>query len=380
MGIKDGCWVMESDVCSRSIDDEQSLVLDYAYYGDENPEKIAKATAVEQSIEFPFELVTHPAIADNIVPRLVRMEAASKPARFSLSFNPEITGYEIPQLLNVLFGNISMLDNIRLEDVHFPASLLSKWGPAFGVEGIRRLTGKYTGPLVCGALKPMGLTTKTLADAAKNFVIAGVDCIKDDHGIADQSFGRFKERVLKCSEAVREACIKFDRKTLYVPNISGPVDALMERAHFAKEAGAGGLMVAPGLMGFDAIRCLREDPALRMPIFAHPSLLGSLALNPHQGMAFRLVFGLLPRLAGADASIFPNHGGRFRFSVEDCHDIARGCLETLGTLSPILPSPAGGMRVGSVSSIIDDYGTENVMVLIGGDLYRRLPISERISF
>ena len=41
----------------------------------------------------------------------------------------------------------------------------------------------------------MGLPAHALADLAYQFALGGIDIIKDDHGLADQSFAPFKERV-----------------------------------------------------------------------------------------------------------------------------------------------------------------------------------------
>ena len=45
-----------------------------------------------------------------------------------------------------------------------------------------------------------------------------------------------------------------------------------------------------------------------MAFFAHPTLAGAARIAPP------LLFGKLFRLLGADAVVFPNHGGRFGYS------------------------------------------------------------------
>ena len=85
------------------------------------------------------------------------------------------------------------------------------------------------------------------------------------------------------------------------------------------------------------------------------------------GMSHESVLGLLPRLAGADATIFPNHGGRFGFTREECQALVRGCREPWAGLKPIFPTPGGGMALDRVGGIIAEY-TEDVMLLIGGSL------------
>ena len=69
------------------------------------------------------------------------------------------------------------------------------------------------------------------------------------------------------------------------------------------------------------------------------------------------------------ATIFPNFGGRFSFSREDCLAIAEAARQPLGSLKPIFPAPAGGMSVGRVADMVALYGVDTVL-LVGGDLHR----------
>ncbi len=84
-------------------------------------------------------------------------------------------------------------------------------------------------------------------------------------------------------------------------------------------------------------------------------------------MAPPLLIGKLFRILGADAVIFPNHGGRFGYSPDTCRRLARAALEDRDGLRPCVPVPAGGMTPGRVSEMLDFYGA-NVMLLIGGGL------------
>jgi ribulose-bisphosphate carboxylase large chain len=106
-----------------------------------------------------------------------------------------------------------------------------------------------------------------------------------------------------------------------------------------------------------------------LPILAHPAFQGAFVTNPTGGIAHGVAFGLLPRLAGADATIFPNFGGRFSFSRPECLSIAAAARAPLGSLRPLLPSPAGGMTLDRVPEIVAAYGADTIL-LIGGDLYR----------
>ena len=78
------------------------------------------------------------------------------------------------------------------------------------------------------------------------------------------------------------------------------------------------------------------------------------------------------RLAGADATIFPHHGGRFGFSLQECGEIVMGCEEPMGGLKPIFPTPGGGMSLKRIPELLEFYGNE-VLFLVGGDLVKSGP-------
>jgi ribulose-bisphosphate carboxylase large chain len=72
-------------------------------------------------------------------------------------------------------------------------------------------------------------------------------------------------------------------------------------------------------------------------------------------------------LFGADATIFPNYGGRFSYSPETCLALAGAARLPWHGLRAIAPVPAGGMSVARVPEMLSVYG-EDVILLIGGAL------------
>ena len=123
-----------------------------------------------------------------------------------ISFPVETAGDDLSQLLNVVLGNISLKPSIRAENLDLPPSLLGRFrGPRFGRTGLRELTGDGQRPLVSTALKPMGLAPADLAELAYRFALGGIDLIKDDHGLTNQTFSRFDQRLARCTEAVAKA-------------------------------------------------------------------------------------------------------------------------------------------------------------------------------
>ncbi|HEX6292824.1 MAG TPA: RuBisCO large subunit C-terminal-like domain-containing protein [Herpetosiphonaceae bacterium] len=357
-----------------NLSGERFRVL-YQLTGDQaEAERKARDICLEQTVELPDDLVSDRAIRDNIVGR-IEMLRALETERFeaTISYAVETAGGELPQLLNVIFGNISIKPGIRVERLDLPASLLGIFnGPRFGRAGIRALLGVPRRPLLCTALKPMGRSSRQLADLAYQFALGGIDIIKDDHGLANQPFAPYRERVQLCAAAVEQANHETGRACIYMANVTAAADQVVERARFAKEAGARALLVAPGLIGLDSMRLLADDDALALPIMSHPAFQGSFVTSPDQGIAPSVLFGQLARLAGADATIYPNYGGRFSFSREICQSIAEGTLVPMGTIKPILPTPGGGMSLERVPEMLELYGRD-VIFLIGGGLLKHSP-------
>jgi ribulose-bisphosphate carboxylase large chain len=130
-------------------------------------------------------------------------------------------------------------------------------------------------------------------------------------------------------------------------------------------------MVAPGLAGFDLMRELADDDSIALPTLTHPALQGSF-VTCKSGISHGVIFGQLARLTGADATIFPNFGGRFSFSREECKEIVRGTIVPMGQLKTIFPAPGGGMSLERVPEMLDTYG-EDLIFLIGGGLFKHGP-------
>ena len=331
----------------------------------------AEAIAVEQTVEFPADLITDPGIRDGIIGHPEFLAPAGPGAwEVVIAYDADVAGRCLPQLLNLVFGNVSLQPGVRVQRLELPEAVTGRFrGPRFGVEGLRFICEAPSRPLLATAVKPMGLSPLELADLAYRFALGGVDLIKDDHGLADQPFCAFEARVRACAAAVARANKKTGGCSRYVANLVGPAETLRERARFAKNAGAGGLLVAPGLVGWDTLRALAEDDALGLPILFHPALLGGFTVSPDAGIAHEVLYGTLARLAGADVVIFPNHGGRFSFSPTDCRRITRGCAAPLDGRRTALPAPAGGMSLDRVDELRTFYG-DDVVLLIGGDLHR----------
>lgn len=336
----------------------------------ERADALARHICMEQTVEFPLDLIPADDISVHIVGRIEDIAAAEDAYVATISYAVECAADQLPQLINVLYGNISLLPGIRLVSLDLPPSLLAAFvGPRFGVAGLRERFSAPRRPLLATALKPMGTPLPVFAEMAYDFAAAGIDLIKDDHGLSTQPFAEFSRRVQLCADAVRRANAEHGTSAVYLPSLNVRAGEFFDAARFARDEGAEGVLVLPGLHGFDALRVIAADDDLGMVVLAHPSVLGALTSPTDHGIDHAIVLGTLMRLAGADVSIFPNHSGRFSFSPHHCMSIARALREPLGDLRPAFPGPAGGMTVERVPEMVDFYGPDAVL-LIGGELHR----------
>jgi ribulose-bisphosphate carboxylase large chain len=321
----------------------------------------AQAIALEQSIEAPLAAVGDARVLREVVAQVAKVTPVAPDVfNVSLRLAVETTGFEAGQLLNMLFGNTSLHDDVTLVDAEFPASFVAHFGgPRFGIAGIRALTGAHGRPLTCSALKPQGLPAADLAAIAGALARAGIDVIKDDHGLADQAAAPFGERVRAVQRAVDEANRETGARSIYAPSLTGHFEQLSDQLDEAYEAGVRMILVAPMVSGVGSLAALAHDGGV--PIVAHPALAGVARIAPP------LILGKLFRLFGADATIFPNAGGRFSWPAEICAAIVDAARSSWDGIAPMLPVPAGGMTVVQVPEMRQRFG-EDTMLLIGGSL------------
>lgn len=324
----------------------------------------AELICIDQTVEAAEEALT-PAIRAHLLGRIESFApTAGGGYRVGVSYPAALFGQDCAQLLNVLFGTSSLRRNVQL--IHFdlpPAALVGWAGPRFGLRGLRECLGVWDRPLVCAVLKPLGRFPRELSELAEHFVLGGVDLVKDDQGLADHPFCPFEERVARCADSVASAARRRGRRCLYAPHISGSADNIRGRAGFAKRAGAGGLLIAPGLTGFDAVRTLAADDELALPILCHPAMLGIHTATASAGIAPSVLFGQLPRLAGADASIYPSYGTGYAMERADCAAVADACRRPWGPIEALFPTAAGRMGLRQLPELCEFYGREVLFIL-----------------
>ena len=205
---------------------------------------------------------------------------------------------------------------------------------------------------------------------AGDFALGGGDIVKDDHNLVAATVDEFHRRVGLCHAAVEAANAATGRNCVYLCNLSAPFDQLAEQMECALSLGVRGVMVAPMALGLDTVRHLSETRPLIM--LAHPTFTGTFFHDRSHGIEPRILLGTLFRLAGADISIIPTFGGRLSFTRAECTGVAQRLRQSLGSLKPTLPAPAGGLRFEAIADTVSQYGAD-ALFLIGGALLTHGP-------
>ena len=346
------------------------IVATYDLHDTERPPgDLAAAIALEQTVEVPQALADAAGLPPGVVGEIERIDigaGAAGAARAVLSYDPAVVeACGVPALVNLVFGNVSMMPGVRLVDLSFPDHVLAGLdGPRHGVAGVRSLTGVHGRPLLATALKPRGVPVSRLVEMAGAFARGGGDIVKDDQNLID-TFEAFKDRVKRCADAVGAANQRTGRRCLYLPCVTGPLPALARRFEYVARLGLPGVLASPFIAGLGIARSLARDHDLML--MAHPTFSGGHFVSRREGIEHGLLFGTLLRIAGADVAVFPNTGGRFRFTRDDCASIAARLRAPLGRLRPAWPCPAGGMTFEQLPGMCADYGPDAVL-LIGGAL------------
>jgi 2,3-diketo-5-methylthiopentyl-1-phosphate enolase len=103
---------------------------------------------------------------------------------------------------------------------------------------------------------------------------------------------------------------------------------------------------------------LAEHPDLPVPILGHLAMAGAMYAAPRSGMSAHLILGTLPRLAGADAIVYPSPVGTLRFGHAEHVLVAGMMTKPLDGLRPCLPVVGGGIHPGTVPPLMRDLGSD----------------------
>ncbi len=301
-------------------------------------------------------------------------------------------------LLAGIAGNIAgmkMVSAMRLFDIRFPRKMIQAFpGPKFGIDGIRKLLKKPTGPLVVTVPKPkIGRTDKEQAELARILFTSGkgtYDGIKDDENLTNLPFNRFDKRCRLVLKEARIAEKKTGNKKFYLCNVThSNLDEVERRAKLIKSNKGIFMMLDVVTTGFAAVDTIRrKNPGLA--IHAHRAMHGFLTRDNSPGIhgkgklygfSVSMIFlAKLFRLMGVDSL----HGGSPLAKMEDygeaeyIKDIlqkknlsSHQTIPSLGqnwyNIKPVWMTASGGLHPGDFEYIFKSLG-EDIIIQCGGGL------------
>lgn len=289
----------------------------------------------------------------------------------------------LPQLLSGVAGNIFGMKAVRwlrLLDLHLPAWYLRGFrGPHDGIPGLRRRLTIARRPLTATVPKPkLGWSAEEHARLGYEAWMGGIDLIKDDENLTDQSFNRFATRV----ELLTKARHKAERETGDVKsaliNVTGETREALRRARLLSDRGWEYAMVDVVTAGWSALQTLREEfEDLDLAIHAHRAMHAMFTKDERHGMAMPCLAKLL-RVVGVDQLHAGTVVGKLvspRHEVLASADALRarrvrareGLLDQdWGSIRPAFPVASGGLHPGIVPDVMRIFGPDQVIQLGGG--------------
>ena len=293
----------------------------------ETPELKARSGARVERLEI-LETVASPSLPTP------KQSAVYTRCLLELSWPIANLGACLPTLMATIAGNLFELrcvTGLRLLDLQLPPSFAAAYpGPAFGIEGTRRLAGVHEGPLIGTIIKPsVGLSAQETAEQVRLLVEGGIDFIKDDELQADGPHCPFDERVRAVMRVVNEAADRTGRKAMVAFNLTGDLDKMKRRHDLVLAEGGTCVMACLNSVGIVGLHELRRHSQL--PIHAHRAGWGYLTRSPALGWDYAPLQKIW-RLAGADH--LHVNGLRNKFSEPDDSVIAAA----RAVLAPVMDS------------------------------------------
>jgi 2,3-diketo-5-methylthiopentyl-1-phosphate enolase len=273
----------------------------------------------------------------------------------TVQFPTENVEGDIASLLTMIFGKYSMAGPAKIVDVRLPEGYGQR--AKFGISGMRSQLGVSDRPLVMAIFKPaLGLSAADHAQILTEVAAAGLDIIKDDEILGNLASAPTLERLRACRPVLAETQQRTGKPLLYAVNVTGKADQLLTQAKRLVEEGANALLLNVLSYGFSVLEALAQDPAITVPIFAHPALAGAWCGAPDYGFSYATLLGTLMAHGGADAVLYPSHYGSLPFSAAEEYQI-RDALRDRN----VFPVPSAGIHPGIVPRAIADYGTDVIL-------------------
>ena len=280
-----------------------------------------------------------------------------------IAFPWENFGPQIPMLLTTIFGNISMIGDIKLLDIHFPKALVEQFhGPLFGIKGIRKMLAVSDRPLLNTMIKPStGITPEQGAEILYQAALGGADIIKDDEVMGDTEFSSVQKRVERYMSKLRKTESDTGERKLYAVNVTDEPEKCIRKAEVSVANGANALLVNFLPAGMGLIASLASNPNINVPILAHLDFGGALYASPWHGISSSLLYGKLARIAGVDLLCIPTPYGKFSLKYSKYIQIVHGLRSPFYDKKGVWPIAGGAIKQGHISKLFNDLGRDFII-------------------
>jgi ribulose-bisphosphate carboxylase large chain len=311
-------------------------------------------------------------VAEPSLPGAGRAGDAHHLARVTLSWPMANLGPSLPNLMATVAGNLFELhwfSGLRLVDLRLPDAFTAACpGPAFGIEGTRRLSGVADGPLIGTIVKPsVGLSATETAALVAELCAAGIDFIKDDELQADGPSCPFEDRARAVMAVINDHAERTGKRVMYAFNLTGEVDEMRTRHDLVESLGGTCVMASINSVGLTGMLALRRHA--RLPIHAHRNGWGYLSRHPALGFDYR-AWSVFWRLAGADHLHVNGLANKFCESDDSVIASARALLQPLSAAHPAVAMPvfASGQSARQVHVTWTSLGRADLIHAAGGGI------------
>lgn len=291
----------------------------------------------------------------------------------------------IPNILSSVVGNVfgfKAVNALRIEDMRFPLELVNSFsGPAFGIDGVRKVLGVENRPMTGSTVKPkLGNSPKEHAYIAYNTLRGGIDTVKDDENLNSQSWSNFYERADETLRAVGKAEQETGESKGWWANVTaGNTEEMLKRCEYVAKKGGKFVMVDYLTVGFAAVASLRRlTGELGLALHCHRAMHAVIDRQPNHGVEFK-VLAKWARLVGVDHIHTGTGVGKLEGEFQDIRDRCNllrksytskeGGLyfdQPWGNIKTVVPVASGGLHPGHVWRVYETYGNDAFFLFGGG--------------
>lgn len=338
---------------------------------EKNFEEAVNAIAGESSIGSWTDLSTlKVSVANRLKARVYQMSEKENWAKIAYPLDLFELG-SIPQFLSSVGGNIysmKAIKNLRLTDVEFPPKYIKSFpGPAFGIDGIRKILQNKDRLILGSIIKPkVGLNPTEQAALSYEIWKNGIDLVKDDENLTSMTFNNFYERAEKVLKAKKKVELQTGKKKFYSCNITAEPTEMLKRAKFVKKCGGEVVMIDIISAGLSGVQFIRNQN-LGLILHGHRAGHSTFTRSTKHGISM-LVVAKLARLAGIDQLHTGTVVGKMEGTADEVSTINELLREDWGhfhklkenwsALKPVLPIASGGLHPGLLPGLVKILGSD----------------------